>query len=134
MSTVAQDTNWQNYFNNYESEQENLNTIDTTDTDSDKSSVIDQVLADSGLPDVTDATDFTAVAEKAKRDNRIDTANYDRYTVEQQITKSCEQLGITTANRTINALSTTLLNNMNQHDRDEISRQLDLNESADTLS
>ena len=134
MSTVAQDTNWQTYFNNYESEQENLNTIYTTNTDSDKSSVIDQVLADSGLPDVTDATDFTAVAEKAKRDNRIDTANYDRYTVEQQITKSCEQLGITTANRTINALSGTLLNNMNQHDRDEVARKLDLNESANTLS
>jgi hypothetical protein len=134
MSTVAQDTNWQNYFNNYESEQENLNTIYTTDTDSDKSAVIDQVLADSGLPDVTDATDLAAVAEKAKRDNRIDTANYDRYTVEQQITKSCEQLGITTANRTINALSGTLLNNMNQHDRDEVARKLDLNESANTLS
>jgi len=134
MSTVAQDTNWQNYFTNYESEQENLNPIYTTDTDSDKSSVIDKVLADSGLPDVSDATDLTAVAAKAQRDTRINTANYDRFTVEQQITKSCEQLGITTSNRTINALSGTLLNNMNQHDRDEIARQLDLNESADTLS
>ena len=74
------------------------------------------------------------MAAKAQRDTRIDTANYDRFTVEQQITKSCEQLGITTSNRTINALSGTLLNNMNQHDRDEIARQLDLNESADTLS
>ena len=134
MSTVAQDTNWQTYFNNYESEQDNLNPIYTTDTDSDKSSVIDQVLADSGLPDVTDATDLAAVAAKAQRDSRIDTANYDRYTVEQQITKSCEQLAITTANRTIIALSGTLLRNMNQHDRDEIARQLDSNESANTLS
>ena len=134
MSTVAQDTNWQNYFTNYVNEQENLNPIYTTDTDSDKSSVIDKVLADSGLPDVSDSTDLTAVAAKAQRDTRIDTANYDRFTVEQQITKSCEQLGITTSNRTINALSGTLLNNMNQHDRDEIARQLDLNESADTLS
>ena len=134
MSTVAQDTNWQNYFTNYENEKENLNPIYAIDTDSDKSSVIDQVLADSGLPDVTDATDLIAVASKAQRDARIDTANYDRYTVEQQITKSCEQLGITTANRTITALSGTLLRNMNQHDRDEIARQLDLNESANTLS
>jgi len=54
--------------------------------------------------------------------------------VEQQITKSCEQLNITTANRTITALSGTLLRNMNQHDRDEIARQLDSNESANTLS
>ena len=134
MSTVAQDTNWQNYFTNYESEQDNLNTIYTTDTDSDKSSVIDQVLSDSGLPDVTDATDLAAVAAKAQRDTRIDTANYDRDTVEQQITKSCEQLGITTTDRTISSLSNTLLNNMNQHDRDEIARRLDLNESANTLS
>ena len=134
MSTVAQDTNWQNYFTNYENEKENLNPIYAIDTDSDKRSVIDQVLADSGLPDVTDATDLIAVASKAQRDTRIDTANYDRYTVEQQITKSCEQLGITTANRTVSGLSNTLLNNMNQHDRDEIARRLDLNESANTLS
>ena len=92
------------------------------------------MLADGGLPDVTDATDLIAVAEKAKRDNRIDTANYDRLTVEQQIVKSCEQLGITTANRTTTALSGTLIRNMNQHDRDEIARRLDSNESANTLS
>jgi hypothetical protein len=134
MSTVSQDTNWQTYFEDYDNEKENLNPIYTTDTDSDKSAVIDQVLADSGLPDVTDATDLAAVAAKAQRDSRIDTANYDRYTVEQQITKSCEQLGITTVNRNITALSGTLLRNMNQHDRDEIARQLDSNESANTLS
>jgi hypothetical protein len=134
MSKVAQNKQWQTYFENYENEKENLNPIYTTNTDSDKSAVIDQVLADSGLPDVTDATDLAAVAAKAQRDTRIDTANYDRYTVEQQITRSCEQLGITTANRTITALSGTLLRNMNQHDRDEIARQLDSNESANTLS
>ena len=134
MSTVAQDTNWQNYFTNYENEKENLNPIYAIDTDSDKSSVIDQVLADSGLPDVTDATDLIAVAAKARRDDRIDTAGYDRLTVEKQISDASKQLLITTANRTITALSGTLLRNMNQHDRDEIARRLDLNESANTLS
>jgi hypothetical protein len=134
MAKVAQDSNWQTYFNDYETNQANLNPIYTTDTDSDKSAVIDQVLADSGLPDVTDSTDFDAVASKAKRDTRIDTANFDRFSAEQIIEKSCVQLGITTANRTITALSGTLLRNMNQHDRDEIARQLDLNESANTLS
>ena len=134
MRTVAQNKNWQTYFENYENEKENQNPIYTTDTDSDKSAVIDKVLADSGLPDVTDATDLIAVAHKAKRDNRIDTANYDRLTAEQQIVKSCEQLGITTANRTTAALSGTLLRNMNKHDRDEIARRLDSNESANTLS
>ena len=96
--------------------------------------MIDRVLADSGLPDVTDSTDLEAVASKAKRDHRIDTANFDRYSVEQIITKSCEQLGITTANRTLSAKSNALLNNMNKEDREKIARALDLNESADTLS
>ena len=134
MSRVAQNKQWQTYFEDYNNEKENLNPIYTTDTDSDKSAIIDQVLAGMGLPDVTDPTDLEAVAGKARRDNRVDTANYDRYTVEQQITDACKQLGITTANRTINALSGTLLRNMNQHDRDEIAEQLDSNESANTLS
>ena len=132
MSRVAQNKQWQTYFENYDNEKENLNPIYTSDVD--KDALIDQILADSGLPDVTDATDLAAVAAKAQRDTRIDTANYDRLTAEQQITRSCEQLGITTANRTISSLSNTLLNNMNQHDRDEIARRLDLNESANTLS
>ena len=134
MANVAQDSNWRTYFNDYETNQANLNPVYTINTDSDKSSIIDQVLADSGLPDVTDSTDFDAVADKAKRDTRIDTANFDRFTVEQIIQKSCVQLGITTANRTISALSKSLLSNMNQHDRDTIASQLDLNESADTIS
>ena len=134
MANVAQDTNWQNYFTDYETEKANQNPIYTTNTDSDKSALIEQVMATSGLPDVTDPTDLDAVADKAKRDARINTANYDRYTVETQIIKSCEQLGITTENRLTSSLSNSLLNNMNKHDRDEIARQLDLNESANTLS
>jgi hypothetical protein len=134
MVNTSQNASWRSYFEEYVSNTLNLNTSYTTATDSDKSAVIEQVLASLGLPDVLDSTHLEAVAIKAQRDNRIDTANYDRYTVEQQITKSCEQLGITTANRTISGLSNTLLNNMNQHDRDEIARSLDLNESANTLS
>ena len=134
MSKVAQDKNWQNYFTNYADEKENLNPIYNTNTDSDKDAIIDKVLADSGLPDVTDATDFEAVAAKARRDDRIDTAGYDRLTVEKQISDASKQLLITTANRTISSLSNTLLNNMNKRDRDKIAKQLDLNQSANTLS
>tara|TARA_B100000902_G_scaffold171539_1_gene165815 strand:+ start:1245 stop:2528 length:1284 start_codon:yes stop_codon:yes gene_type:complete len=134
MSRVAQDTNWQNYFTNYKSEQDNINPIYTTSTDSDKSAIIDQVLADSGLPDVIDFLNIEAVADKSERDDRIDTKGYDSLTIEQRITKSCEQLGLTTANNSIYDQSERLLNNMNQHDRDEIAKQLDLNESASTLS
>ena len=134
MINTSQNASWRSYFEEYVSNTLNVNTSYTTATDSDKSAVIEQVLASMGLPDVLDPTDLEAVASKAQRDTRIDTANYDRYTVEQQITKSCEQRAITTANRTISGLSNTLLNNMNQHDRDEIARRLDLNESANTLS
>ena len=134
LAKVAQNSNWRTYFEDYEINQNNLNPIYTTDSDSDKSAVIDQVLAANGLPDVTDPTDLKAVADKAKRDSRIDTKYYDRYTVEQQITKSCEQLGLVTANRSITDQSRRLLNNMNQHDRDVIAQQLALNESSSTLS
>ena len=134
MSKVAQDKNWQTYFEEYETNQNNLNPIYTTNTDSDKDAIIDQVLADSGLPDVTDATDLVAVATKARRDDRIDTAGYDRLTVEKQISDASKQLLITTANRTISSLSNTLLNNMNQNDRDKIAKRIDLNQSANTLS
>jgi len=134
MARVAQDPNWQDYFNDYEDNRDNLNPIYTTSTDSDKSALIDQVYTDSGLPDVRDSLDLIAVANKAKRDPRIDTTGFDPLTPEQVITKACEQLGITTANRTIYTQSETLLNNMNQEDRDRIARALDLNESANTLS
>ena len=131
MSKVAQDKNWQTYFEDYETNQNNLNPIYTG---TDKDAIVDRVLADSGLPDVTDATDLIAVAAKARRDDRIDTAGYDRLTVEKQISDASKQLLITTANRTIFSLSNTLLNNMNQHDRNKIAKQLDLNQSANTLS
>ena len=134
MSRVAQNASWRDYFDNYESNQANINPIYNINTDSDRSAIIDQVLRDSGLPDVIDYLDLEAVADKSERDDRIDTKNYDRYTTEQRITKSCEQLGLTTANRTIYDQSQRLLNNMNQHDRDKIARQLDLNESSNTLN
>ena len=134
MSRVAQNKNWQTYFENYEDEKENLNGIYTANADSDKDAVVDKVFEDSGLPDVTDATDFEAVAAKARRDDRIDTAGYSRLPVEKQILDACRQLLITTANRTISSLSRTLLDNMNKRDRDKIAKQFNLNKSANTLS
>jgi hypothetical protein len=134
MSRVAQSANWRTYFKNYESNQANINPIYNTNTDSDKSAVIDQVLRDTGLPDVVDYLNLQAVSDKSERDDRIDTKGYDRLTIEQRISKSCEQLGLTTANRSIYDQSQRLLNNMNHHDRDKIARALDLNESSNTLS
>ena len=134
MLNTSQNPSWKTYFQDYVSNSQSINPIYTVNTDSDKSAIIDQVLRDSGLPDVVDYLDLEAVADKSERDDRIDTKNYDRYTTEQRITKSCEQLGLTTANRSIYDQSQRLLNNMNQYDRDQIARALDLNESANTLS
>ena len=134
MTRISQNANFITYFRDYEVNQNNLNPVYTTDSDSDKSAVIDQILTDSGLPDVLDVTDFAAVANKAKRDARIDTKNYDRLTVEQQITDACKQLSITTANRSILNQSKSLLDNLNKRDRDLIADQLDLNQDASTLS
>jgi len=134
MIKISQNDSWRQYFENYEENANNLNPIYNTQTDSDKSAIIDQIYTDSGLPDVRDPLDLIAVANKAKRDPRIDTAGFDTLTPAQVITKACEQLGITTANRTIYTQSETLLNNMNQEDRDRIARALDLNEQSNTLS
>jgi len=134
MINTSQNASWKTYFEEYVSNVQNLNPIYTTSTDSDRSAIIDQIYSDSGLPDVRDPLDLIAVADKAKRDARIDTAGFDPLTAAQVITKACEQLGITTANRTIYTQSETLLNNMNQEDRDQIARALDLNEQSNTLS
>ena len=134
MTRTSQNTNWISYFTDYDKNQENVNPIYTATSDSDKETIVSQVLAGRGLPDVTDATDFVAVAAKANRDSRIDTRNFDQLTVEKQITNSCDQLNITTQNRSITNQSRELLSNMNQNDRDTIAEELDLNESSDTLS
>ena len=132
MTRISQNTNWISYFTDYEKNQDSLNPIYTTD--SDKDSIIDTVLRDQGLPDVLDFVDIEAVANKAKRDSRIDTKGYDRLTVEQQIADACKQLSITTANRSVYNQSESLLGNLNLRDRAIIAEQLDLNEDADTLS
>ena len=134
MARVSQNADWQTYFNDYETNSANLNPMYNIDTDSDKVSVIDRVLKEQGLPDVIDHVDLESVANKAKKDDRIDTKNFDYYTTEQIITKCCEQLGITTANRSIYNQSESLLNNLNLRDRQLIADALDLNESSNTLS
>ena len=134
MAKVAQDSNWRTYFEDYEVNSSYINPIYNFNSEADRTATIDRIYTDSGLPDVVDYLDLDAVANKAKRDGRINTAGFDQLTVDKVITKSCEQLGITTANRSIYSQSETLLNNMNQEDRDRIARALDLNQSISTLS
>ena len=133
MTRISQTPAWITYFENYVENFNALNPVYTT-VGSDKDSVVDAIYTNSGLPDVRDSLDIKSVAAKAKRDSRIDTAGFDSLTVEQIINKACVQLSINTTNRTVYAQSESLLNNMNKHDRDEIARALDLNESASTLN
>ena len=132
MTRISQTPAWITYFENYVENFNSLNPVYTT-VGSDKDSVVDAIYTNSGLPDVRDSLDIKSVAAKAKRDSRIDTAGFDSLTVEQIINNACVQLSINTTNRTVYAQSESLLNNMNKHDRDEIARKLDLNESANTL-
>jgi hypothetical protein len=133
MAKVAQNTNWQSYFNDYEKNQNDLNPQFDIDSDSDKSAVIDQILISRGLPDVTSPVDIEDVAEKAKKDDRIDTRDFDYYTVEQIIKNCCEQLQLRTIG-TIYDQSSRLLTNLNERDRQLIANELDANESAGTIS
>ena len=134
MTRISQNADWANYFREYETNSANINPIYNVGTDLDKTELIDTILRDSGLPDVLDFVDLEAVANKARKDSRIDTAGYDRLTVEQQITNACRQLNIKTANRSIYNQSESLLDNLNQRDRDLIANKLELNQDADTLS
>jgi len=133
IARVAQNPNWVKYFSEYEDSETALNPIFDTDTDSDKSSVIEQALITKGLPDVLDHTDIVAVAKKAKLDDRINTAGFELLTTEQVIEKSCQQLGISLFGDVFNR-SKRLLNNLNQRDRDLILADLNANEDSNTLS
>jgi len=135
LAKTSQTSAWIDYFENYKTRQGKLNPIyGNISTDSDKESIIDEVLKSQGLPDVLDYVDLEAVANKAKKDLRIDTAVFDSKTAEQIITASCDQLGITTANRSIYNQSKVLLNSMNKNDRLIIANALDDNEATDTIS
>ena len=134
MARVSQTSEWQDYFENYETRKNNLNPVYNVGTDSDKITIIEQVMLNRGLPDVTDYVNLDAVATKTKNDSRIDTKDFEKKTSEQIITAASNQLGITTANRSIYNQSRELLNKMNEYDKQLISDELDANQTADTIT
>ena len=73
------------------------------------------------------------MADKASRDSRIDTKNFDNLPVEQVIENCCRQLNISIVGTVYNQ-SERLLSNLNEQDRKIVADQLDLNESTNTLS
>ncbi len=134
MARVSQTSEWRDYFENYETRKNNLNPVYNVGTDSDKITIIERVMLNRGLPDVTDYVNLDAVATKTKNDSRIDTKDFEKKTTEQIITAASNQLGITTANRSIYNQSRELLNNMNEYDKQLISDELDANQTANTIT
>jgi hypothetical protein len=136
ITKVSQNVSWKTYFNDYEKNQSYINPLYNTVEDSDKETVITNLMEQRGLYNVTDSIDLNAVANKAVNGNDygIDSKGFDLYTIETVIKKCCEQLNINTVNNTVYQQSELLLNHLNQRDKEIIAEAIDRNEDANTLS
>jgi hypothetical protein len=132
----AQATAWQDYYENYETRFAQLNAkYENTAGDSENETIINNELRLRGLPDVTDYTDLPAVADKASRDTRlIGTVSFPGRGTADVIKKSCEQLGINITGRDVYGQSQSLLENMNNFDRETVKLELENHQRASTLS
>lgn len=135
MSVVAQDSNWQAYFNEYEVNSKNNNALyHNPSSDSSISEIVDSVMKLRGLPDVIDYTDVNSVSKKALKDVRIkDKISDAGKSAEQIIDDSLNTLGLSTAG-SVYAKSKTLLRNMNDNDVEIIKKEIALFQDVDTLS
>ena len=136
IATTAQTASWQDYYENYETRFAQLNAkYENTAGDSENETIIDDELRLRGLPDVTDYTDLTAVADKASRDTRlIGTVSFPGRGTADVIKKSCEQLGINITGRDVYGQSQSLLKSMNDFDRETVRLELQNHQRANTLS
>jgi hypothetical protein len=136
----SQNANWKSYFQNYATNLALDNPVfNTSQADSSAQPIIDAVLRMRGLPDVTDYVDLEAVAAKATRDLRLSGqlayAGLITETVAKDIIKkACQLLGLTVDNRDSYAQSRSLLENMNQYDRDTVQSELNSYNDVNTLS
>ena len=133
---ASNNANFREYFEQYANRNANTNPLfEGIGNDSAESTAIDEILSLKGLPDVVDFLDTDSVAAKATRDDRLKTTvSFQGLNTEQIIDTACEKLSISTANKDIYAKSKSLLNNLNQRDRDLVKAELDLNQQIDTLS
>ena len=104
-------------------------------TDSSIEDKVDEILKLKNLPDVTNSDDFDSVAVKATRDTRLSTKLVTtNKTSEEIIKKAAELLAIRDLDRSIFAVSKSLLENMNNHDKAEIKSQIEQSQNIETLS
>lgn len=128
--------NFKSYFENYSNRESQLNPLYTgLGDDSAETSAIEDVLKLKGLPDVVDFLDLDAVASKAQRDDRLKTtAGFTGKNTEQIINLACETLNLAVANKDVYAKSKSLLENLNNRDRELIKIEINANQQIDTLS
>lgn len=136
LSKTAQTPAWNNYFENYQTRFNQQNPIyNNSMSDSATDEIINTALRLKGLPDVKDYVDLVSVAKKALRDIRLKTKiNDSGKNVVQIIKESCEKLGINIAGKDVYAQSESLLNNMNNNDKEIIRQELSLHQQVNTLS
>ena len=128
MIDLSSNADWKSYFVDYDGNYQNLNPIyDNAET------LIDQIMASRGLPEVLDPVNLSEVVEKAKKDSRIDTKGFDRLFDDKIIEQCCLQLGLATYGSVYDQ-SERLLNNLNKRDRDIIAEEFDLNKDSKTIS
>jgi len=135
ISKSAQNTAWKDYFNNYQKRFNQLNPLYDAMSNSNEEAAIDLALKLKNLPDVKNYLDLDSVAKKALRDTRIKTKLGDSgKTTEQIIKDSCVLLGININGRDVYAQSKSLLENMNNFDRETVKQELLLHKTVSTNS
>ena len=137
MTNVAQNTNWKSYYENYETNFQNLNPIyDDISRDADRNTVVEEVLRSRGLPDVIDSLDVPAVANKALLGPYgLDSKGFgaEGVTGEVAITEFLTQLGLSTIG-SVYQKSERLLKKLNDLDKELVEQELDANQDSDTIS
>ena len=130
---TSQNSDWQTYFKNYDSNFQTINPL--FDTSSNETQKVNTVLGLKRLPDVTQYLDLESVAKKALRDSRLKSKLKDSGKTDEEIIKdSCEILSINTIGRNVYTLSKMLLKNMQDHDRSLIEDDLSEHKDTNTIS
>jgi hypothetical protein len=131
----AQNSAWKDYFINYETRLNQINPLYDMASNSSEEDAINLALKLKNLPDVKNYLDTDSVAKKALRDTRIKTRLGDSgKTTEQIIEESCVLLGININGKDVYAQSKSLLENMNNFDRETVKKEILLHKQVSTNS
>ena len=131
----AQSSAWKDYFNNYQTRFNQINPLYEEVTDSSEAEQINAALKRKNLPDVSTFLDLDNVAKKALRDTRLMTRLRDSgKTTDQIIEQACKLLGINITAKDVYEQSKSLLDSMNEHDRNIVKQEILLHIQASTNS